>query len=161
MVGRYSKTMDGRTTIDDPLITAFGHLVEVHALLSQELDREMVSETGLPLLWYGVLLHLGRLEAGQRPMSELLQATAFTSGGVTRLVDRMERAGLVKRRPCRHDRRVTYVCLTAAGRDALERATQVHVCGLRSRMQVTLGDDGLATLDRGLQAILRAAGKLE
>jgi DNA-binding MarR family transcriptional regulator len=153
--------MDDETTVDDSRLTAYGHLVEAHALLARELDRELVGEIGLPLMWYGVLLHLGRVPGEQRPISELVNATAFTSGGVTRLVDRMERAGLVDRRPCLHDRRVTYVGLTEAGREMLARATIVHLCGLQRHLVDVLGDGGLSRLDCGLQAILMAAGKME
>src|SRR5689334_20680662 len=119
--------MDERRRIDDERITFFGRLVEAHALLWHRLDREMVEAVSLPLLWYGVLLHIGRSPGGVRPMGELVNATAFTSGGVTRLVDRMEQAGLVERRPCPSDRRVHYVGLTERGWEMLERATEVHL----------------------------------
>ena len=125
---------DGQRTIDDERITLFGRLVEAYASLSHRLDEEMEAEVGLPLLWYGVLLHLGRSEGGFRPMSDLVNATAFTSGGVTRLVDRIERAGYVERRACPGDRRVTFVGLTEQGREMLERATAVHLRGIQEHL---------------------------
>jgi DNA-binding MarR family transcriptional regulator len=74
---------------------------------------------------------------------------------VTRLVDRMERAGYVERRPCPSDRRVQYVGLTDAGRDILQRATEVHLRGIQEHMidklqpaEVPLLDDLLARLVR-------------
>lgn len=138
--------MDDPRSIDDPRITAFGHLFEAHARLTRALDAELVAAFGLPLLQYGVLLHLGRA-GGQRPMGELVAATAFTSGGVTRLVDRMEQAGLVERRPCATDRRVHLVGLTDAGRTLLERATAVHLEGLQRHMVGVLAPDEVARLD--------------
>src|SRR5947209_6368939 len=102
---RYYGSMDGQRLIDDSRITSFGLLVETHALLTDVLGKELEGEVGLPLRWYGVLLHVGRSTNGLRPMNELIEATAFTSGGVTRLVDRMEAAGYVKRVPCPSDRR--------------------------------------------------------
>ena len=107
--------MNDERSIDDPRITSFGRLVEAHAVLWQVLDQELEAGVGVPLIWYGVLLHIGRSPGGVRPISELIAATAFTSGGVTRLVDRMERAGYVQRRPCPSDRRVVYVGLTDRG----------------------------------------------
>jgi DNA-binding MarR family transcriptional regulator len=140
--------------LDDPRITTFGRLVEAHAKLTHRLDEELEAELGLPLLWYGVLLHIGRSPHGVRPMHELVNATAFTSGGVTRLVDRMERAGLVERRPCPTDRRVQWIGLTDAGRDMLRRATEVHVRGIQAHMLDALEPDEIALLDALLARIV-------
>ena len=142
--------MDSQRLIDDERITTFGRLFEAPAKLTHLLGQEMEAEVGLPLPWYGVLLHVGRSPAGVRPMGELVNATAFTSGGVTRLVDRMERAGLAERRPCPTDRRVQYVALTAAGQEMLERATEVHLRGIQQHMIGLLDQDEI----RQLNAIL-------
>jgi DNA-binding MarR family transcriptional regulator len=99
------------------------------------------------LLWYGVLLLVGRSPNGVRPIGELINATAFTSGGVTRLVDRMEREGYVERRPCPTDRRVQYVGLTDKGQDMLERATEVHLRGIQEHVMDVLEAEEVATLD--------------
>jgi MarR family 2-MHQ and catechol resistance regulon transcriptional repressor len=120
--------------IDDQRITTFGRLFEAHARLTQVLGEELESEMGLPLIWYGVLLLVGRSPRQVRPIGELVIATAFTTGGVTRLVDRMERAGYVERRPCPSDRRVQHVALTDSGRELLERATRVHLRGIQKHM---------------------------
>src|SRR5438309_5977226 len=114
--------METLRPIDDPRITFFGRLFEAHARLTHLLNAELEAAVGIPLSWYGVLLLVGRSPEGVRPIGELINATAFTSGGVTRLVDRMERAGYVERSPCPSDRRVQYVGLTEAGWNLLERA---------------------------------------
>jgi DNA-binding MarR family transcriptional regulator len=140
--------MSDISLIDDARITIFGRLVEAYASLRHRLDEEMQCETGLPLLWYGVLLHVGRSPEGVRPMSELTAATAFTSGGVTRLVDRMEAAGYVERRPCPTDRRVQFVGLTEKGREMLERASRIHARGIQEHMLDALSADEIDELDR-------------
>ena len=143
--------------IDDARITTFGRLFEAHARLTHLLGDELEAECGLPLPWYEVLLHVGRSTDGVRPMRELVEATAFTSGGVTRLVDRMERAGLVGRRPCPTDRRVQYVALTDAGREMLERATEVHLRGIQEHMIGALEPEEVARLDAILAKLLAPA----
>jgi DNA-binding MarR family transcriptional regulator len=150
--------MDGQSLIDDGRITTFGRLVEAHAVLWHRLDRELQEAMGLSLLWYGVLLHLGRSPGGFRPMGELIGATAFTSGGVTRLVDRMEQSGLVERRPCPGDRRVHYVGLTERGRETLERATEVHLRGIQEHLIDTLSPEEATQLDAILGRLLASAG---
>ena len=143
--------------IDDPRITTFGRLFEAHAKLTHILNEELEEAVGLPLLWYGVLLHVGRSPEEKRAMNELVNATAFTSGGVTRLVDRMERAGYVERCPCPTDRRVQYVALTDAGRQMLERATEVHLCGIQKHMIDLLEADEVAALDALLAKLLASS----
>ncbi len=139
--------METHTTRDDARITTFGRLVEAYAFLTKTLDDEMEAAVGIPLLWYGVLLHLGRSPNGIRPISELIAATAFTGGGVTRLVDRIEQAGYVERRACPNDRRVTFVGLTERGRELLERASAVHVRGIQEHLVNMVGATDLERLD--------------
>ena len=138
--------MEEQRLIDDERITTFGRLVEAHAQLTYLLNEELEAAVGLPLLWYGVLLHVGRSPGGFRPIGELIDATAFTSGGVTRLVDRMERAGYVERCSCPSDRRVQNVWLTDAGREMLERATEVHLRGIQEHVIDALQADEVAEL---------------
>lgn len=145
--------MDASRRIDDPRITLFGRLFEAHARLTHHLNGELEAELGLPLPWYAVLLLVGRSPEGMRPIGELMEATAFTSGGVTRLVDRMERAGYVQRLPCPTDRRVQYVGLTPAGREMLARATEVHLRGIQEHMIDRLEPEEFSVLD-GLLARL-------
>ena len=65
------------------------------------------------------------------PLGELAQQVALTSGGVTRLLDRMIGAGLVERVPCATDRRVLFAALTDRGRATLAEALVVHAADLR------------------------------
>jgi MarR family transcriptional regulator, 2-MHQ and catechol-resistance regulon repressor len=150
--------MEQRRRIDDPRITFFGRLFEAHAKLTHLLNAELEEEVGIPLSWYGVLLLVGRSPEGVRPIGELISATAFTSGGVTRLVDRMERAGYVERRPCPSDRRVQHVGLTDAGRDMLERATEVHLRGIQQHMIDRLQPEEVAIMDTLLARLVQGDG---
>jgi DNA-binding MarR family transcriptional regulator len=145
--------MKEQRLIDDPRITTFGRVIEAHALLTKRLGDDLEARADLPLRWYAVLLMVGRSPDGVRPMHELIAATAFTSGGVTRLVDRMEQAGYVARRPCPTDRRVVYVCLTEQGWQMLQRATAVHLRGIQTHLIDVLGREDAAQLDRLLAKV--------
>lgn len=146
--------MDPNRLVDDERITTFGRLIEAHARLVHVLGQELEESVQIPLVWYGVLLHVARSPNGVRPMGELINATAFTSGGVTRLVDRMEQAALVERRPCPTDRRVQWISLTDAGRKILHRATEVHLRGIQEHMIDPLGREDAIQLDRTLEKLL-------
>jgi DNA-binding MarR family transcriptional regulator len=86
-------------------------------------------------------------------MSDLAAAVSLTTSGTTRLVDRLEVAGLIERQPCPTDRRVAYVALTPAGRDVLLRTTPVHVEGIQRHLVDVLTPDERATLERLLRKV--------
>jgi DNA-binding MarR family transcriptional regulator len=140
---------------DDALITTFGRLVEVHGRLERRLGAELEARCELPLAWFEVLVRLGRSEDGQLTMGALAEQVTLTTGGVTRLVDRMEAAGYVARLPCPTDRRVAYAAITKAGRRKLAEASEVHAANLRETFE-GFSDREIAVLDRLLDR-LRAA----
>ncbi|MEW1693420.1 MarR family winged helix-turn-helix transcriptional regulator [Streptomyces sp. NPDC091265] len=144
------------SSIDDPLITTFGRLLEASSKLERRLGGALQAETGLPHVWFEVLVRLARSEGGRLTMGALAEDIALTSGGVTRLIDRIGAAGYVERRPSPDDRRVTHAVITGQGRDVLERAASVHAGNLRA---VFAGFDGpeLASLDALLDRLREAA----
>ena len=143
------------TVADEALITTFGRLVEAHAHLGKQLGRSLEQQAGIAHAWFEVLLRVSRADGGQVSMSTLAQQVALTSGGVTKLIDRMVDAGLVERVPCPTDRRVYFAALTAQGQDALERAAQVHAAGLRRAFAAFDGQD-LRALDALLDRLREA-----
>ncbi|MCW2717912.1 MarR family transcriptional regulator [Pseudonocardia sp.] len=145
--------MAERSLVDDDRITAYGRLVEVHARLDRLLGRELESAAGLPLTWFEALLRIARSPGGRLSAGELSQQIALTSGGVTRLVDRLVAAGHVERRTSPTDRRSQLVVLTAGGRDALEHACAVHVRGLDEHVFSRLDDRDVTDLARVLDAL--------
>ena len=134
------------TAADDALITTFGRLVEAHSSLGRQLGRSLEQRTGVPHGWFEVLLRVSRAAGGQVSMGELAEQVALTSGGVTKLIDRMVDAGLVQRVPCPTDRRVSFAALTGQGQEALDRAVQVHAADLR-RAFVGFDEQDLRALD--------------
>ena len=138
--------MTSISATDDALITTFGRLVEVQGRLERRLGADLESRFGIPHAWFEVLVRLSRSEEGQLTMSALAEQVTLTTGGVTRLVDRMEAAGLIERRPCRTDRRVSYAAITDAGRAKLEEASEAHAANLRTVFDGFSAKE-LATLD--------------
>ena len=119
------------TALDDPLVTTFGRLLEATHRLEDRLGRELAASDNLPLTWFEVLLRLSRSTDGRLTMGELSDQLTLTTGGVTRLVDRMVDAGHVERQPCPTDRRVLYAAVTPAGKAALTPALRSHGAALR------------------------------
>ena len=131
---------------DDALITTFGRLLEAQSRLERRLGADLEARCNLPHAWFEVLVRLGRSGEGRLTMCSLAEQISLTTGGVTRLVDRVEAAGYVERVPCPTDRRVSYAALTDAGRAKLDEAAQVHAVNLRA-VFAAFSDDDRRTLD--------------
>lgn len=130
----------------DALITAFGMILEACGALRGVLSHELEEASGLPASWFGVLIRLARSPQGRLRMSELAAGISLTASGATRLVDRIEGAGLIRRVACPEDRRVAWTELTPKGRQVLARALPVHVKGLREHLGAHLSRDEVRAL---------------
>ncbi len=106
---------------DDPRITAVGLLFEAHSALASRFAAQL-AEHGLSQIEFEVLIRLARSPDQRLRMTDLAAQTALSTSGITRVVDRLERDGLVARHACESDRRISYAMLTAAGRSRLEGA---------------------------------------
>lgn len=131
---------------DDALISTFGRLLEAQSRLERRLGADLEARCNLPHAWFEVLVRVGRSDAGRLTMGSLAEQISLTTGGVTRLVDRMEAAGYVERVPCRTDRRVAYAVLTDAGRAKLDEAAQVQAANLQG-IFAAFSDEDHRTLD--------------
>ena len=106
-------------------------MLRAHSSLTRELDSELRAEHRLPLSTYEVLLYLATAPDGAMRMAELADSVLLSRSGLTRLVDRLERAGLVERRECEDDARGLLAVITDDGRRAFELARPTHLAGVR------------------------------
>lgn len=139
--------------IDDPNITTYGRLVEAMRRLQGVVDRTITEQAGIPGPRIELLLRLARTPGEQLTMSELAVQLGVTSGGCTRLVDKVAADGLVARRSCSSDRRVSHVVLTDAGRDVLAGVLDQHRADLARELADRLGPGEQEQLDRLLDRL--------
>jgi DNA-binding MarR family transcriptional regulator len=121
------------------------------------LEREMAEQVGITLSQYDVLLRLSESDGGQMRMSDLAEAIVYSTGGLTRLLERMYAADLVRREPSADDRRVVYAALTDEGLRRLRAASEVHLDGVRRHFAKYLPDDELDAVDSFLARLHTAA----
>jgi DNA-binding MarR family transcriptional regulator len=114
-------------------LAAWRGLLRMHSALVKALDAELLAEHGLPLSSYEVLIHLQAAPGRRRRMSELADSVLLSRSGMTRLVDRLEREGLLERATCSSDGRGYFAVLTDAGEEVLARARPTHLDGVRDR----------------------------
>jgi len=142
-------------------LDAWVRLLRGHASVTRAMSAELVAEHGLTINDYEALLHLSRAEEGRMRRVDLAERLILTASGVTRLLDGLERAGLVERAACASDRRVTYAVLTDAGRARLEAASGSHVASVRAFFEERFSDAELDRLAALLGRLPGAAGVVE
>lgn len=90
-------------------------------------DPELMADVGFPLTWLDVLAQLYDAPGNKLRMQEIQERSLFTRSGITRLVDRIEAAGLVRREPVAGDRRGVLVALTPEGIRSHDEAFAAHL----------------------------------
>jgi DNA-binding MarR family transcriptional regulator len=118
-------------TIDET--RAWFGLLHSSAHMTRELDADLVAAHGLPLNAFEVLMRVSHADGGQVRMTELARQVVLSLSGLSRLVDRLEREGLLERRSCPSDARGFFATITPAGRTRLAEAQSDYLAGVRAR----------------------------
>lgn len=134
----------------DPLtaleLGAWRGLLRAHAGLVQRLDADLRARHGISVTSYEVLMLLGAAGRRRLRISELSKATLLSVSGMSRMVDRLAREGLVVRETCEDDGRGAEVALTPSGRGRLRAARASHLAGVRREFLARFSDDELAAM---------------
>jgi DNA-binding MarR family transcriptional regulator len=141
-------------TDDDEIVTWWGLVIEGYLATQDKLMGEIFDRFGLAPASFDILLRLIRSPEHRMPMTRLATEAALSSGGFTKVADRMVAADLIQRIPSPDDRRVTFAALTEHGLDIAEKARAAGAEILRRIVLAPLGDDAaaLATAMRTLRA---------
>lgn len=148
--------MQARLSPDE--LGAWRGFLQTHARLTRQLDDELRSEHDLPLTTYDVLVQLENAPGHQMRMSELADAVLLSRSGLTRLVDRLERQGLLERRECPDDARGSLAALTDAGATRLAEARPTHLAGVRRLFLEPLGEPERRRMAAVWDQLSRAGG---
>src|SRR3712207_2745365 len=144
--------------LTDRELRAWRGLLRTHALLVKRLDADLEAEHGLALTSYEVLLHLAHADGRRMRMCDVAESVLLSRSGLTRLVDRLEREGLVQRASCDDDARGAYAQLTDAGHEKLTAASATHLRGVRSHFLEHFGPEELDFLGEAWERVAGAAG---
>jgi DNA-binding MarR family transcriptional regulator len=121
---------DAAANLDQGHAAAWRALITANALVLEKIERALAGASLPPLGWYDVLLELSGAPDGRLRMHELARAVVLSRSGLTRLVDRLEGAGLLGREPDPADRRGSYAAITEEGRTMLRRMWPVYAAGI-------------------------------
>jgi len=144
--------------LDARELRAWRGMLRAHAALTKALDADLDSAHGLPLSSYEVLLYLADAPERRLRMRDLAASVILSRSGLTRLADRLEREGLIRRESCSDDARGAYAVLTPAGAEMLAVARTTHLAGVRSLFLQHFSDDELEVLGDAWDRVVPGAG---
>lgn len=111
-------------------LAAWRALLNAHAVAVGAIERDLATAGHIPLTWYDVLVALAEAPEERLRLHELAERVVLSRSGLTRLVDRLEAAELLRREACATDRRGAYAVLTAEGAATLKRTWPIYARGI-------------------------------
>jgi DNA-binding MarR family transcriptional regulator len=120
--------------------------LRAHSAITRQLNADLLTAHGLTLNDYEVLLRLHRADDQMMRRVDLATSVLLTASGITRLLDGLERAGLVEKASCAEDARVSYAKLTEAGTQKLREASPTHLTGIEELFSSRFSDVELEQL---------------
>jgi DNA-binding MarR family transcriptional regulator len=133
-------------------------MLQANTRLTERINAELEAEAGIPLSWFEVLAKLAWAPESCARMGALADDLLLSRGGTTRLIARMEEAGLVRREIPAHDRRATYAHVTEKGQQVLDRAAPIHMAKVEEYFQQHLSEEEVEVLARAMGKVLRGLG---
>ena len=146
----------GRKLLTLPRLNAWGAFLTAHKALENILSRELESACGLPLTWFDALAQLRKAPEQRLTMTQLASALLFSKSGLTRLIDRMEEAGLVKRLARPGDRRSLHIALAGAGEEKYRQALPIHLDHVKRHFAAHIEDGEAAAVESALVRMANA-----
>lgn len=143
---------DGSAAKTTPHGEAWAAITHTHAAITGRLQEALANSDLPPLPWYEVLATVADSEDERLKMGELAEALVISRGGLTKLVDRLVKAGLLERTYCETDRRVSYATLLPAGTDLLAEMRPIVIAELdlafAANISTAQAEELRATLER-------------
>ena len=144
--------------LSPPELRAWRGMLRAHAALAKALDAQLEAAHGLQLSSYEVLTYLADAEDERMRMCDLASSILLSRSGLTRLVDRLQREGLIERVACDADARGAFAKLTPAGREKLRAARATHLAGVRSHFLDLFTAEELEALGGAWDRVLERTG---
>jgi DNA-binding MarR family transcriptional regulator len=146
-------------SVDDPRLTTWRSFLYAQSTVMPKLDAELRETSGITLAEFDALLQLGFAPEQQLRMSELADRVLLSRSGVTRLVDRLEREGFVRREASAPDGRGAYAVLAPLGAERLAEALPTHLAAVDAHFLGHLDPEELAAITVALSRVAAANGR--
>lgn len=140
--------------LDEERIAAWRGVLLTQNRVVRAIDEDLAAAGLVPLSWYDVLLELNAAPNRCLRMQDLGEQVVLSRSRVSRLVDDLEREGLVARRPDPDDGRAILACITPHGRTALRRAAPTYLRGIERYFTSHLSDTEIRAVAHALQKVV-------
>ena len=153
--------MQAQIELKDPQHEAWRLLLIAHARLVNKINKRVTDAGVIAIEWYDVLLSIEMAPDKRLRMSELADAVLLSRSGLTRLVDRLEAAGYLRRETCPSDRRGSFAVLTEEGEEARRRAWPEYRRAIVEHFARYVNDEDGESLARILRQVLASVAETE
>jgi len=143
--------------VPEPHLSAWRAVLNAHTSVVARVEEALAAAALPPLAWYDVLWAVRGAPGRRVRMAELANSLTLSRGGLTKLADRLEAAGLLRREPADDDGRGLYAVLTAAGEEMLRRMWPVYSRVLSDTFVAAITGDEAAAIAAGLDRAKAAA----
>lgn len=137
-----------------PGLEAWRTFLGAHAAVMRRLEAELEAAGLILLADYDVLINLATAPGGRLRMSELADHVLLSRSGMTRRIDRLEAAGLVRRDECAADRRGSFAAITPEGLDRVRAAGPTHLRGIEEHFLAKLTPVELEAIRAALDKVI-------
>ncbi|TVY04167.1 MarR family winged helix-turn-helix transcriptional regulator [Cohnella terricola] len=142
--------------LDEHQLAVWRAFVNAHAAVIERIEKDLSDQRKIPLTTYDVLVALYQSPDKKLRMTELAKHVVLTRSGLTRVVERLEREGFVKRERTEEDRRGAFAVLTREGKKAFLATWPTYADGIKNYFLSVLDEDERAAIERGLSKIYRS-----
>ncbi|HUL10464.1 MAG TPA: MarR family winged helix-turn-helix transcriptional regulator [Candidatus Acidoferrum sp.] len=142
-----------KESVSAEAVSAWARLIRVEQALLQKVEQDLKDADLPPLDWYDVLLELDRAADGRLRHRDLHPRLLLAKYNLSRLIDRLEAAGLVRREPSADDARGADIAITAKGRELRRRMWPIYAAAIDRHFASRLSERHIGQLDRILQAL--------
>lgn len=137
-------------------LSAWRFFIKAHAKIIGKIEEDLAEQKRVPLTTYDVLIALFEAPDRKLRFGELNKKVVLSKSGLTRLVDRLEQEGLIRREKSEEDRRGAYAALTEVGETELRKAWPIYASGIKQYFAAPLSEGDLHSLLNALETLNKA-----
>jgi DNA-binding MarR family transcriptional regulator len=140
--------------VKETKLAAWKAFLKAHRAVIDKIENDLAKAKAVPLTSYDVLLELSQAPEHKLRMSDLAKQVVLSRSGLTRLVDRLEKEGMLEREDDPNDRRGTQAALTQKGFEVLKQAWPTYAQGIHQYFANVISDQEAKVLAKALEKLL-------
>jgi DNA-binding MarR family transcriptional regulator len=142
--------------VSEDELSAWRYFIKSHAKIIESIEQDLAEQKRVPLTTYDVLIALFESPERKLRLGDLNKKVILSKSGLTRMLDRLEKEGLLQREKSAEDRRGAYAILTEAGESELRRAWPVYAKGIKKYFAMPIPEEDRQTLQKILETLYLA-----